>query len=92
MDRLVTPEPSTPRAARGPTEAERQRDVIRTMATVVTALSRSLKAAWIELEQGHPDAAKGRIANAIPGDAWDGDEWDGTESAQQWADRTEVRT
>jgi hypothetical protein len=65
------------------------RNAARTMGTVVTALSRSLKAAYIELAQGHPEAAAQWIASAVPGEVWDGDQWDGTESAQQWADRTD---
>jgi hypothetical protein len=73
-------------------ETERLRGMVQTLGTVVTALSRSLKAAYIELAQGHPEAAREWVANAVPGEVWDGDEWDGTESAQQWADRTEVRT
>jgi len=70
-------------------EHDRQRDVIRTLLTTVTPLSRSLKAAYIELEQGHPEAAKEWIANAVPGETWEHDQWDGTETAQQWADRTD---
>lgn len=70
-------------------DLERLRSSARTLATVTASLSRALKAAWIELVQGHSDAAREWIANAIE-DCWDGDEWDGTESAQQWLDRTEA--
>jgi hypothetical protein len=70
-------------------ELERARSGARTLGTVVTALSRSLKAAYIELAQGHPAAAKKWVLNAVPGETWDGDEWDGQETAQEWFDRTE---
>jgi hypothetical protein len=70
-------------------ETGRLRDMVRILGTTVTALSRSLKAAWIELEQGNPGAAKEWIANAVPGEVWDGDQWDGKESAQEWAGRTD---
>ena len=73
-----------------PQEIERLRSGARTLGTVVVALSRTLKAAFIELEQGHPEDAREWIAQALE-DSWDGDDqWDGQETAQEWSDRTEA--
>jgi hypothetical protein len=66
------------------------RNGARTLGRTVVHMSRTMRAAWIEMQQNGPQAAMQWVLNALP-DVDDNDpedQWDGKESAAEWLDRT----
>jgi hypothetical protein len=76
----------------GPADAEleRLRSGAHTLGHMVTHMSRTMRAAQIEMRQNGSAKAIEWILNAIPDvdDNDPADQWNGTESAEEWLDRT----
>jgi hypothetical protein len=72
------------------TELERLRSGGRELGRTVTHMSRTMRAAQIEMRQNGAGKAMEWILNAIPDvdDNDPADQWNGTESATEWLDRT----
>jgi hypothetical protein len=71
-------------------ELERLRNGGRELGKTVVRMSRSMRAARIEMLQNGPEKAMQWILNSLPDvdDNDPADHWDGKESAAEWLDRT----